>query len=154
MRIERVKAEAVYPLRLEVLRPGGILADCVFAGDDDPDTVHFAAFNSEGKVEGIASFYQASHPAVHGKRLVQLRGMATHPSVRGEGYGKAIVRFALGFFAGVGGALSEKTNDVMWCNAREVAIPFYETLGFQITAEPFDIPGIGPHRVMFRHIRR
>lgn len=152
MKIEQVKAHEVYPLRLAALRPGGILADCVFAGDEDPKTVHFAAFSSRGTVAGIASFYQASHPAVHGKCPLQLRGMATHPSVRGEGYGRAILSFALGFFAA--GALSEKKHDVMWCNAREVAVTFYQKLGFQITAEPFNIPGIGPHRVMFRQIHR
>lgn len=146
MRIEQVNAEAVYPLRLEVLRPGGALADCVFPGDNDPDTVHFAIYDGDGPARGIASFYNAAHPEVIGEHPVQLRGMATHPSVRGKGCGKALVRHALRFFAA-------NAREVMWCNAREVAVTFYKNLGFEITAAPFDIPGIGPHRVMYRNIR-
>jgi ribosomal protein S18 acetylase RimI-like enzyme len=149
MTIERVEKHKVYPLRLQVLRPGGVLSDCVFPGDEDAHTLHLAAFDSGTELVGVASFYRASLHAVFGDHPVQLRGMATHPSVRGKGYGKALVRFALHFFSANEADLSEKAPDVMWCNAREVAVLFYESLGFQIASPRFDIPGIGAHRVMY-----
>ena len=36
--------------------------------------------------------------------------------------------------------------------AREHAIPFYLSQGWQIIDEPYDISGIGPHRSMMKHL--
>jgi ribosomal protein S18 acetylase RimI-like enzyme len=145
MTVSMVSAAEVYPLRLLVLRPGGKHEDCIFSGDDDPDTLHLAAKDDQGRILGVASFYQAGHSEVPSKQCMQLRGMATHPDVRGLGYGKALVLEALRYFR-------EKGQDAIWCNAREIAITFYTSLDFQILGEPFEIPGIGPHRVMWRRL--
>jgi ribosomal protein S18 acetylase RimI-like enzyme len=140
-RIAQVPTEAVYPLRLLVLRPGGRLRDCVFAGDDE--ALHFAAFTANDEVVGVASFFDKGHPDLSGVHLIQLRGMATDPNFRGEGFGKALVEFALGYFAGKG-------TDMMWCNARQRAVGFYESLGFVKIGAPFNIEGIGEHWMMYR----
>tara|TARA_B100001142_G_C14336601_1_gene656165 strand:+ start:1936 stop:2154 length:219 start_codon:yes stop_codon:yes gene_type:complete len=36
--------------------------------------------------------------------------------------------------------------------AREVAIPFYQSQGWTIIDEPYAIAGIGPHRSMMKHL--
>lgn len=145
MTVSIVSTAEVYPLRLLVLRPGGKHEDCIFSGDSAPDTVHFAVKDMQGHIFGVASFYRSEHIEVPTTRSMQLRGMATHPNVRGLGYGKALVLEALRYFA-------EKGEDAIWCNAREVAVTFYSSLGFDLVGEPFDIPGIGPHRVMWRRL--
>jgi ribosomal protein S18 acetylase RimI-like enzyme len=140
-----VSAADVYPLRLLVLRPGGKLEDCIFSGDDAPETVHFAAKDDRDCIVGVASFYRASHEDVPSGKGIQLRGMATHPDVRGLGYGKELVLESLKYF-------KENGAEVIWCNAREVAVSFYSSLNFKVVGAPFEIPGIGPHRVMWRRL--
>ena len=36
----------------------------------------------------------------------------------------------------------------LWCDAREVAFPFYERMGFKFVSEGYHVPEIGPHRMM------
>ena len=48
--------------------------------------------------------------------------------------------------------LKEKESDLLWCNARLIAVDFYESLGFKIIGEIFDIEGIGPHYYMYKEI--
>lgn len=68
----------------------------------------------------------------------QLRGMATDPSVRGSGAGRALVTEGLARVAALGG-------DLVWCDARTTAVGFYERLGFTVVSGPFDKAEIGPH---------
>jgi ribosomal protein S18 acetylase RimI-like enzyme len=48
--------------------------------------------------------------------------------------------------------LKGKGTDLLWCNARLGAVSFYESLGFNITGELFNIEGIGPHYYMYKEI--
>ena len=34
--------------------------------------------------------------------------------------------------------------------AREVAIPFYQSQGWEVVDEPYSIPNVGPHRSMMK----
>lgn len=138
---EPVPVEVIYPLRLLVLRPGGTLADCVFEGDEAETTLHLGAYDVMYNLKGIASYYEAPMPGHTFEKPIQLRGMATHPEVRGMGFGKELIHHGVMLFRATG-------NDVIWCNAREVAVKFYERLGFEVVGAPFDIPRIGPHRLM------
>ena len=42
--------------------------------------------------------------------------------------------------------------DVIWCNARIKAVPFYKREGFKIIGDEFDIPNIGPHYLMAKNL--
>jgi ribosomal protein S18 acetylase RimI-like enzyme len=44
--------------------------------------------------------------------------------------------------------------DVLWCDAREVALGFYEQLGFERIDEWYDIPNIGKHQFMYYRFKR
>lgn len=77
------------------------------------------------------------------KNPYRLRGMATDNAYRGMGLGSQILQH--------GEMLLKVMNcDLLWFNAREIAFPFYEKNGFKITGDMFDIPGAGPHKVMYK----
>lgn len=139
--VRPIPAAATAALRAEVLRPGRPSHESVYAGDDDPATVHFGAFVADSVV-GIASLYEEDRGGgpLGGWRL---RGMATAPSVRGRGVGAALL------VAAVEHALAHGGSEV-WCNARRVAVGFYQRAGFTVVSEEFEIPGIGAHVVMRR----
>ena len=37
----------------------------------------------------------------------------------------------------------------LWCNARLIAVPFYERMGLTAVGDLFEMPEIGPHYVMW-----
>jgi GNAT superfamily N-acetyltransferase len=69
--------------------------------------------------------------------------MATRADRQGRGLGTIALDAALAGAARRGGS-------VVWCNARLRAIPFYRRAGFAVVSDEFDVPGIGPHRVLAR----
>jgi GNAT superfamily N-acetyltransferase len=146
VRVARVAAADVRPLRGLVLRPGVPPETLVYAGDDAPDALHVAASDGE-RIVGIASLCREpapGRPQVSGWRL---RGMATMPEARGAGIGARLLRECFRHVRDGGGGL-------LWCNARVVALGFYDKLGLAREGEEFDIPGIGPHYVMSRWLAR
>ena len=48
--------------------------------------------------------------------------------------------------------LKKRDSDLVWCNARLVAVDFYKSVEFKITGELYDIAGIGPHYYMYKKI--
>lgn len=117
--------------------------ETVYPGDDHVDTIHLGSFDGD-RLVGIASLYREAREGgpAGGRRL---RGMATDTDVRGTGIGRALLAACVEHVATVGG-------DELWCNARTVAVDFYRAGGFEVVGEEFDIPGIGPHVVMARHM--
>jgi len=71
--------------------------------------------------------------------------MATDEKYRRKGCGKRVMLEALI-------QLKKEKCDLLWCNARIVAVEFYKELGFKITGRVFDIKGIGPHYLMKKKI--
>lgn len=107
---------------------------------------HLAA-SINGKLVAIASFYPESHPKVEADtefatgRAWRLRGMATDSESQGKGYGAELLREGLR-------VCQQKGAQVVWCNARTSAVPFYSKLNFDIKGEEFEIEGVGPHFLM------
>jgi GNAT superfamily N-acetyltransferase len=139
-----IPLEATHPLRLAVLRPGGTLADCHFPSDTVPGGFHVGTFLA-GRCVAVGSFGPERHPALEAAVPYRLRGMASAADVRGKGCGRMLLALALE-------ELSRRGADLLWCNAREGAIPFYQRMGFAGQGPLFDIAGIGPHQVMHRPI--
>jgi GNAT superfamily N-acetyltransferase len=147
VKVLRVHSKDTYPLRHKVLRPHGTLADCVFKGDDDELTFHLGAFK-DGKLVSVASFYFENHTqfeATHPHQY-RLRGMATAPDCQGQGLSSALLKTAFPL-------IKQNQCTLLWCNARESAEGFYQKVGFQPHGDIFDIPLIGPHRLMSIEIR-
>lgn len=139
--IKQVSSVDVYPLRHRVLRPHQTLADCAWAQDTDPDTVHFAAV-LDSQIIGIASIAICPRDG-DPPNTWRLRGMATAPELQGQGIGAKVLAKCFEHAKSRGGAS-------IWCNARTSALAFYRRHGFETVGDEFETPGIGPHFVMVR----
>jgi GNAT superfamily N-acetyltransferase len=147
VKVLRVHVKDTYLIRHKVLRPHGTVADCMFKGDDDELTFHLGAFK-EGKLVSVASFYfenKSEYEAAHPHQY-RLRGMATLPEFQGQGLSSALLKTAFPL-------IKQNQCTLLWCNARESAEGFYKKVGFVSNGETFDIPLIGPHRLMAIEIR-
>ena len=143
--IRFIQADDVLAIRNEVLREGRLTLDqCRFPNDDAEGTFHLGYFDDDQLV-CIASFHPQNYKEYTGKAY-QLRGMATLDSHRGKGIGNQLVNFAVVYMRG------QKVNYV-WCNARNKATRFYQNLGFEIISNEFEVPGIGPHHVLYLKIQ-
>ena len=140
-----VDVEVVRPMRLGVLRPDQTIGQMVWLHDDDPEARHFGAFQDD-ILGGIATIYPCAlpeRPELMG--AWQLRGMATLPEVRGQGFGAKLVEQCAAHVRSQNGLL-------LWCNARCYALGFYEKLGFEVIGEEFEFPVTGPHMRMYRRL--
>lgn len=133
-----------YAVRQPVLRPGKPLETCRFDGDDLPSTTHFGLFE-EDALAGVASLFENRHPGFGEYRQFQLRGMAVLEDYQGSGFGDALVKH-------VEDAVRRAGGDLLWFNARERAVGFYEQAGYRVTGRPFNIGDIGTHYVMFKRM--
>ena len=144
MRVRFIRTEDTYPLRLLVLRPGGVIEDTHFANDRLEGSFHLGGV-LDNSIVCVGSFYPEKHASLKGWKQFRLRGMATHPDHQNQGAGEKLLRFALEH-------LRAKKVDLLWCNARIKAVPFYKRLGLQVEGAAFDIEGIGTHFLMWRKI--
>jgi ribosomal protein S18 acetylase RimI-like enzyme len=136
--VEQVDAEATYRLRAQELRQGRPVE---IEEDHAPYTLHLAARVDGGEVVGVVRFHPRDCPWRVGEGSWQLRGMATDPRVRGLGVGRALVADGLA-------RVSARGGDLVWCDARQAAVGFYERLGFTVVTEEYDLRPVGAHRGM------
>lgn len=119
-------------LRRRVLRPHLSPTDPL-PGDDRPDAVHIGAVNEGGVV--VSTCLVQSEPCywrddADAARAWRLKQMATVPELRGCGYGALVVRAVAEYLVGIGVPL-------VWCHAREAAVPFYRGQGFSVYGDVF-----------------
>ncbi len=77
----------------------------------------------------------------------QLRGMAVSPEHRGLGTGAALLNSAEQY-------LKQMDVVLVWMNAREHAVSFYQRHGYEKKGTLFEIEGIGPHYYMDKYLNR
>ena len=144
MNIKVVAAKDIRPLRNLVLRPNLPIETTYYDLDNDIETFHLASI-MDNTIISIGTFYPENDIELQTKNGYRLRGMATHPKFRRKSAATKLIKesFVL---------LKEKKCDVLWCNARLVAVEFYKSLGFKITGKIFDIPSIGPHYKMYKSV--
>lgn len=159
---------AYYDCRYSVLRkPLGFPRGAEILVDDD-QAIH-AWVESEGKVVSVGRAHlipahsdgsQADHAgpdaakcpafgplAGKGNRpAIQIRQMGTLPSHQRQGNAAKVLS-----------DLEKHSNKILgaktgFLQARANAIPFYESQGWTIIDEPYDIPGIGHHRSMMKQL--
>jgi len=143
IRIIKLKAEDTYSIRKQVLRKNMTLSHKM-KGDHDSDALHLGVYERD-KLVCIGSFMKAARTDLAGRQY-QLRGMATSDGSQGNGYGKLLLQEAEAI-------LKNKDIDIIWCNARVVAIDFYKKMGYQVMSDVFEAPQIGPHYVMFKKLK-
>lgn len=155
-RARRVDAATVRPLRTLVLRPTWEPGRLATYPEDETVAVHVAAYaDGAAEPDGVGTVYAEPPPDAHRGEIPdaayapaaawRLRGMATSDAARGTGLGRVVLEecFAV---------VREGGGQFLWCNARLVAVPFYERLGMACVGPEFDIPDIGPHYVMWREV--
>lgn len=139
--IKFIKVEDLLAIRNEVLREGRLTPDeCRFPGDEKKEAFHLGYYVGD-ELACVASFHLQTYKDFPGVAY-QLRGMATIEKYRSQGLGNQLVNFAIVYMRG------QKVN-YCWCNARKKAVRFYKSLGFEIISNEFEVPGIGPHYVMY-----
>ena len=143
--VKFLQTEEVLPLRNIILREGKLKnQECVFLNDNAADTFHLGYFSND-EIISVASFHHQIRVGFPGEAF-QLRGMATALDFQGKGYGNQLLNFAIVYLRG------QKVNYI-WCNARQKAFKFYQSIGFEFISEEFEIPGIGPHKAMYLKIQ-
>jgi GNAT superfamily N-acetyltransferase len=156
--LRRATLDEILAVRHAELRPGLPRASAEFAGDAKPTTRHFAAFAtgpappSPGDGMELRPSAASLHDAIactsfmveayDGRAAHQMRGMATRGDLVRLGIGSALLRYA------IADLVARDAARLFWCNARVGAVPFYRRMGWQIASDAFDIPTVGPHRVM------
>lgn len=122
-------------LRYEILRKPLSMptSGTIFHGDEDVSTIHVLA-RHELELIGCATLL------VDDSGDIQLRGMAVANDWQRHGIGQRIVDAAKN--------IAIESGKDLWCNARRLAIGFYERQGWVQSGEFFDVPIVGPHIVM------
>jgi GNAT superfamily N-acetyltransferase len=120
----------VRPLRLEVLRAGMVNQTVHFDGDDDPTTIHLGAFDQDQNNVGVSTWMQRPFPLAEEHKALQLRGMATAVNVQGKGIGTLLLVAGQSHGREVGAHL-------IWANARDAALNFYNRHGYSTVGEGF-----------------
>jgi GNAT superfamily N-acetyltransferase len=141
--VRPIASSDTHPLRLSVLRDNSPTAVLVFDGDDEPTTFHLGAFHGDELV-GIATFLtRACSNVPDAKQTVQLRGMAVSTTVQSGGVGSVLLHAAIERLRSTG-------VEVLWANARDAALGFYEgRLGMTVAGDAFvdSATGLSHHRV-------
>lgn len=140
--IKQIPSQDTFAVRLPVLRPGKPIDSCIFEGDDLPTTVHFGIYDDE-TLAGIVSVFEERTPLLLQKKQYQLRGMAVLDSYQKKGLGEQLIKAAEEY-------ITYKNGEVIWFNAREIAVGFYNKMGYNIVGEPFNIGDIGVHYIMHK----
>ncbi len=134
-------------LRFKVLWPHLENAQaCEIEPDGDDTTFHMAAFR-KGQNVGTATFILQKNDKFPTKYQYRLRAMATDPSVRGLGVGALLVQKGIE-------ELNQRNVDLLWCDARLIATGFYEKLDFKIKGQVYTVPKIGPHKLMYKELKK
>ena len=120
----------VRPLRLEVLRAGMVNQTVHFDGDDDPTTIHLGAFDQDQNNVGVSTWMQRPFPIAEEHKALQLRGMATAVNVQGQGIGALLLVAGQSHGREIGAHL-------IWANARDAALDFYNRHGYSTVGEGF-----------------
>ena len=140
--INKVDAEKVRSLRHLELRKGQDFSTTSYLKDYEEDTFHMACIVDD-KIVTCATFYPEKSINIKSDNAYRLRGMATDFNFQRKGYASDLMASAFK-------ELTKRDCDMVWCNARLIAVDFYKSIGFKITGELFDIVGIGPHYYMYK----
>ena len=143
--LKQITSQDTFIVRQPVLRPGRGIETCVFDGDSLPSTLHFGIYDNEALL-GVISVFEASHPFFTEERQFQIRGMAVLDANQKKGLGEKLVQKAEEYIA------LQQQGSRIWFNAREIAVGFYEKMGYTVIGAAFNIPDVGPHYVMHKKL--
>ena len=139
MRLVDLAASDTHDLRRRVLRVGTVTTSVVFDGDDE--AVHLGLVDDG--VVAVSSWFERRHPDRPALTGFQLRGMAVEPERAGSGLGSRLL--AGGVERMAAGA------ELVWARARDTALTFYTSRGFEVFGEGYvDLSTGLPHHDVIR----
>ena len=144
--VVEIDAAATHDLRRRVLRSGTPTTEVRWDDDELPVTNHLGVM-VDGHLVAVSTWIlrpHPDHPAIPG---VQLRGMATDPTMQGRGIGALLLREGLRRSAAAGAGL-------VWARARDTAVPFYVAHGFETFGRGYvDLTTQIPHHDVIHVLR-
>jgi predicted GNAT family N-acyltransferase len=142
--IKKISSRDTFLVRQPILREGKPIESCQFDGDDLKTTTHFGLFIDKNII-GVLSVFKNNNVIFNTENQFQIRGMAILKKFQRKGFGDEIVKHSEEH-------VKSQFGKLIWFNARESAVPFYEKLGYIKIGEPFSIADIGIHYIMKKEI--
>lgn len=142
--IKQIVALDTFLVRHPVLRAEKPIESCHFDGDNLETTVHFGLYDSENLV-GVISLFESKNDLFTLEKQCQIRGMAVLEQHQKKGFGERLIINSEKY------CVDQKAN-LIWFNARKIAIGFYQKMGYQVIGIPFEIKEVGEHIVMFKNL--
>lgn len=142
--IKKITAQETFLIRNLVLRPGKQIGTCYFEGDNLEQTTHFGYYDNK-KIVGVVSVFKNKNSIFKSTKQYQIRGMAILEEFQGNGFGKLLVKHCEDY-------LIARSANIVWFNARENAVLFYEKLDYNKIGFPFNITNVGIHILMFKKL--
>lgn len=142
--IKKISSRDTFLVRHPILREGKPIESCQFDGDDLETTTHFGLFIDKNII-GVLSVFKNNNVIFSSENQFQIRGMAILKDFQRKGFGDELIKHAEVY-------IKSQFGKLIWFNARESAVPFYEKLGYIKIGEPFFIADIGIHYIMKKEI--
>lgn len=139
-----IHPEQTLLVRSRALKFGLSPAECLLPTDFHAGVFHVGYTAADGIIAGVATFAPENLPDYVGSGY-RLRQMGVLPEYRRQHIGEALVQYGEA-------RIAKQGVEYLWFNARRIAYPFYESLGFAYISGEFELAGIGPHRQMLRKI--
>lgn len=145
MEIVSLTATETRRLRRRVLYGHWPDADVQYPEDEMPGAFHLGATDDEGELVAVGSWYPQAAASSPARAAYRLRGMAVDPRSQGGGVGRAL------FDAGMREA-GRRGAELVWANARDSALGFYQRLGMAVVGEGFTAAAGLPHHVVVAEV--
>ena len=142
--IKEISAFETIIVRHPVLRFGKPIETCRFEGDDLPTTLHFGLFY-EDQLSAVISVFEEKSILFFEENQFQIRGMAVLEPHQKKGFGEALLKYCEN-------QIRNNRVEIIWFNARQTAIGFYEKYQYQKIGDGFEIADIGIHYVLFKKL--
>jgi len=140
-----IPSSLTYNIRNKVLWPHKELEHCTLSIDGLNSTYHVGSF-FEKELISIGTFLEEKNQNFDKKfSQYRLRAMGTLKKFEGISGGKSLLLYAIHI-------LQEKKINLLWCDARINAIPFYKKVGLKTKGDFYNIPLIGKHKLMYIYL--
>jgi GNAT superfamily N-acetyltransferase len=139
MQSVRIRWQDAEALRVSVL---GWAAGAV-PGDDEPASIHLAQRDDAGDVIAVVSFMLHPCPERPHVRAVYLWGIGVLPAWQRRGIGSQLLAEVVAEARGHGAG-------IVWADARETAVPFYQRAGAVVSGPRIidEVTGLPDRRVI------
>lgn len=132
--LRAISVDEVQAFRERVLHPRE-KKHSKYEGDDACETLHLGAFVGTclAAVGTICRASMFDNDDIFHPNSWRLRGMATLDQFRSRGLGKSVAKGCVAHAASRGAT-------IVWCSARQSAVGFYRSLGFEKEGRSFPLP--------------